>query len=160
MTFCGLWGDWYKNIKFNLPHHRYGALIFDQEDTATLHVIGAHVARVEAHDHVGFCLPHRVNTARGSIGPVSEHYLPWPELMAAKSFSPGIVRQFHCAESSRGRINLNMRSPLHSLVPWAVDHGRINYANGPSAHSLRYLVPKHSSQYMLQPTLRFAQTIK
>jgi hypothetical protein len=81
-------------------------------------------------------------------------------MMPAQFLASGIVGQFHRAESSRSRVNLNMRTPLHGLFSRAIDYGRVYHADGPSARSLRRLLRQYLPQYVFQPTLSFAQTIK
>lgn len=115
----------------------------------TLRITGAQVARIKARDYMSLGLSHSVDSPRGRIGPVSQHYLSRPEMMAPQFLATGIIRQFHRVEPSRGRINLNMSSPLHSLLSRTIDHGSVYNAHGPSTRCLRHLVPKDLSQHLL-----------
>ena len=109
---------------------------------------------------MGFGFSHSMDSPCRRIGTISQHCLSRPEMMAAQFLASGIIRQFHRPDSARRRINLNVSSPLHGLFSRTIDHGCIHYANRPSTRCLWYLIRKHPSQHMLQPTLGFAQTIK
>jgi hypothetical protein len=81
-------------------------------------------------------------------------------MMAAQFLASGIIGQFHSAESPCGRVNLNVRAPLHGFLSRAINHGRVHHPDRPTARSLRHLFRQHPAQYVFQPTLCFAQTIK
>src|ERR1019366_9183105 len=123
-----------------------------------LGIIGEQVARIKARDHMGFGLSHGADSPRGRIGPISQHYFSRPEMMAAQFLATGIIRQLYRAESSRGRISLNVSSPLNWLSSRTIDYGGIHNADRPSTRCLRHLSPKHLSQHLLQPNLGFSQT--
>jgi len=57
-------------LNSNCPVTGQFSLSFLQENAAALIVTSAQIARIEPHYHMGFRLPHGVNPARRSIGPV------------------------------------------------------------------------------------------